>query len=309
MTSWSGGLVEWTDGDIAYLSVVFSWQLQRAYSRAVWLRQQGYHVRAGGPAVAINPTFLSSVAEIGGGVDALAHHNPDATFTSRGCIRHCPFCAVPKIEGDLVELSDWEPHPIVCDNNLLACSRAHFDRVIDRLKPIPGVDFNQGLDARLLTSYHAGRLAELDLHCVRLAWDDTGMERQFLAAYQILRDAGIPARKIHVYVLIGYKDTPADALYRLTTVWSHGSFPNPMRYQPLDASRRNEYVAPAWTSRELKRFSKYWSRLWWYKHIPFDEFQVSRSGWVRLDRLGACARTASVNPRTNHEPLNHRSPR
>ena len=273
MNAWCGdGYAEWIDGDTAYLSVVFSWNLERAYQRAVWLKAFGYRVRAGGPAVALNPAILADVAEIGGNVNALPHHNPNATFTTRGCVRHCPFCAVPRIEGELVELTDWEPRPIVCDNNLLAASVAHFDRVIDRLKPLAGVDFNQGLDSRLLTRHHAERLAELDLYTTRLAWDTTAYERQFLVAYQTLRDAGISARKIRVYVLIGFNDTPEDALYRLETVWALGSFPNPMRYQPLDSHRRNEYIAPAWTDQELKRYMRYWSRLHWLGHVPFAEY-------------------------------------
>lgn len=277
ISGWVGGVVEWTEGDVAFLSVVFSWDLPVAYQRAVWLRAQGYRVRAGGPAVALNPGYLDDVAEVGGEVDALPRHNPSATFTSRGCIRRCPFCAVPYIEGDLRELpaGRWEPRPIVCDNNLLACSRRHFDRVIDRLKFVPGVDFNQGLDARLLTLYHADRLAELDLHCVRLAWDSVGLEFAFVRAYCHLRVVGIPKRRIRVYVLIGFDDTPGEALYRLETVASFGSLPYPMRYQPLDAPQRDSYVAPGWTGRELRRMMRYWSNLVHLSAIPYDEFEQS----------------------------------
>ncbi len=170
---WSGGLTEWIEDDMAYLSVVFSWRLHEAYQRVLFLRAQGLRVRLGGGAVTLNSQMFDGIAELGGQVNALQYHNPNATFTSRGCIRKCPFCAVPKIEGALVELDDWELKPLICDNNFLACSRKHFDRVIDRLKPLKDVDFNQGLDARLLTNYHASRLAELDSKCIRFAWDDT----------------------------------------------------------------------------------------------------------------------------------------
>jgi len=274
-SGWSGGYVEWIERDVAYLSIVFSWQLQRAYQRAIWLRTQGYFVRAGGPAVILNPSVLAGVAIQldGGGTTALPHHNPNATFTSRGCIRKCPFCAVPRIEGDLVELDDWEPKPIVCDNNLLACSRRHFDQVIDRLKPLSDIDFNQGLDARCLTNYHANRLAELRLKVIRLAWDDVRLESQFMAAFHTLRRAGIPARMIRAYVLIGFNDTPEDAFYRLEAIRALGMWPNPMRYQPLDAQRRNEYVAPGWTHKELQRYVRYFSNLRYLNAIPFEEFR------------------------------------
>lgn len=41
---------------------------------------------------------------------------------------------------------------------------------------------------------------------------------------------------------------------------------------PLDATRRNQYVAPGWTERELKRYMRYWSNLRHVGSIPFDEF-------------------------------------
>lgn len=269
---WSKSLVEWTEDDAAYLSVVFSWDLPQAYQRAVWLRASGYRVLAGGPAVKLNPGYLAEVAECDGTyVDAIAWHNPNATFTSRGCIRRCSFCAVPKLEGDLRELDNWPVRPIVCDNNLLACSRRHFDAVIDLLKPLHGIDFNQGLDARILTEYQAGRLAELDC-TVRLAFDSVGYEPQFMRAFERLRAAGFPLDRIRVYVLIGYKDTPDDALYRLQRVAGLGLKPNPMRYQALDAMRRNSYVGPGWTNSELRRYMRYWANLRFLQAVPFAEF-------------------------------------
>jgi len=270
---WPKKAIDWIEGNTAFVSVPFTWELPRAYSRCIFLKQQGYKVRAGGPAVSLMPDYLRDVAEIGGAVDALWHHNPDATFTSRGCIRECGFCAVPKIEGELKELDEWKPKPIICDNNFLACSGRHFDKVIDSLKAFKGVDFNQGLDARLLTEYHAGRLAELDC-TIRLAWDHIGPESQVFKAIETLLRAGFSKRNIRIYVLIGYDDTPRDALYRLETLKAFGIWPNPQRYNPLDTLKRDSYVAPNWTHRELHRFMRYWARQRWLEHISFDEYEA-----------------------------------
>ena len=92
--AWSGGFAEWVENDTAYLSVAFSWVLPKAYQRAIWYREQGYKVRAGGPGM-FAPSlrkYLADVAELGGNVDALIHHNPDATIASRGCPVGCYFC-------------------------------------------------------------------------------------------------------------------------------------------------------------------------------------------------------------------------
>ncbi|RWI93410.1 MAG: hypothetical protein EOR23_34395, partial [Mesorhizobium sp.] len=96
---WSGGLAEWTDEDTAYLSVAFTWRLNDAYQRACWYKAAGFKVRAGGPGIFTRKHFLADVAEIGGSIpDAVVHHNPMATFASRGCPVGCWFCIVPKLE-------------------------------------------------------------------------------------------------------------------------------------------------------------------------------------------------------------------
>jgi hypothetical protein len=219
-----------------------------------------------------------------GEVSALPHHNPEATFTSRGCPNNCPFCAVPLIEGGLRELSNWEPKPIVCDNNLLACSRKHFDRVIDGLKPVPCVDFNQGLDARLLTAYHAGRLAELDLAVARLAWDRTDDESAVMQAIDMLNRAGIGNRRIQVYVLFGFEDSPEDALYRFEVLKAKKIRMNAMRYQRLRALTRNDYVAPGWTERQLRDTAKFWNRQRWLGGIDFADYRpaaIQSTDWTK----------------------------
>lgn len=268
--TWSKGIVEWTEGDTAFLSVVFTWHLPKAYMRAVWLREQGYEVKAGGPACLLMPDYLADVAEVNGcSVDALWRHNPEATFTSRGCIRKCPFCAVPIIEGDLVELDEWEPKRVVCDNNLLACSWRHFESAVERLSHIPDLDM-QGIDARLVTKRHAELLADLDLSVLRVAWDHINSPPWKGVDY--LRQAGLPKDRIRVYVLIGFNDTPEDATYRLTETRARGYLPCPQRYNPLDALERDSYVGPDWTDGELTRFMRYWytPRVW---GVPFEEWR------------------------------------
>ena len=82
---------------------------------------------------------------------------------------------------------------------------------------------------------------------------------------------GIPKRRIRVYVLIGFGDSPEDAEYRLRTIRQKGFLPCPQRYNPLGAMRRDAYVHKGWTDAELKRFMTYWynPRLW---SVPFEEF-------------------------------------
>jgi len=271
-TEWPKKIIEWTEERKAYLSIPFTWLLPKAFSRCVWYLQQGYEVFAGGPAVSNMPDVLKGVAHIGGELDALPRHNPDATFTSRGCVRKCEFCAVWRIEGTLRELDYWTPKPIVCDNNLLACSHKHFGKVIDSLKSIKGVDFNQGLDARLLSDYHIQRLKELDLALVRFAWDWTPSEPYVIGAIERMVKAGWPKSRIQVYVLFGHTDTPEDASYRFETLRNLKVRSNPMRYQPLDTMKRDSYISEQWTRGDLKRTMRYWARQNWLSKVPFVEY-------------------------------------
>jgi len=143
---------------------------------------------------------------------------------------------------------------------------------------LAGIDFNQGLDARILTEHHAARLAELPKDTIiRLAWDNVAAEQPYLSAFEKLINARVKPQQIRTYVLIGYKDTPEDARYRLEKVRSLGALPNPMRYQPLDAQRRNSYVGENWTNDLLTKYMRYWSNLNKVGGLSFDE-------WIRFEK-------------------------
>ena len=105
-------------------------------------------------------------------------------FLTRGCIRKCPWCVVPKKEGAVRPYREWneikrpECRDIVfMDNNVLAS-----DYGIDQMSKMIGhnvrVDFNQGLDARLITPEIAEILSRLKwIRQIRTACDtDASME-------------------------------------------------------------------------------------------------------------------------------------
>jgi pyruvate-formate lyase-activating enzyme len=272
---WPKGIVSWSVGKVQYLSVVFTWDLPEAKAVAEASKKK---VVAGGPAVALMDGYLAGVAKIGEDLPypVLPFHNPAAVFTSRGCPNACEFCAVPRTEGPFRELAAWEPKPLVCDNNILASSKRHFGKVIDSLKPLPFVDFNQGLDARLFRPRHASRLAELKAVKVRFAFDHRAGETVLVDAVRLARSRGL--KDISVYVLVGYKDTPADARARLELVKSLGIRPWPMRYRPLDCLHKNEHVPEGWEKKELQDLVAYNSRLQYMEHIPYERYRQLRHG-------------------------------
>ena len=142
-------------------------------------------------------------------------------FTSRGCCRNCSFCIVPAKEGRLCEwspLGEFVRHKkvVLLDNNFLASPnwRAKIWAMISRGL---SVDFNQGLDIRLITEESAAMLQLLDPPYLRFAWDSMDLIPAVKRGIRILRDVGYPVNRYRVgfYVLTGYETTPAQDLYRL----------------------------------------------------------------------------------------------
>jgi hypothetical protein len=261
MKQWRKGIASWNVGKVLYQSIPFTWLLPEAEKQA---KEHKGKVVAGGPAVKLmGATWAETPDHVP--YDTLSFHNPLATFTSRGCPNHCSFCAVPKIEGEFREFDSWKIAPVICDNNLLSATKRHFEDVITSLLPFPVCDFNQGLDARLFTSYHADQLARLKNPHIRFSWDSIKTENAVADAVNLCQKYGF--KNIGIYVLLGFKDTPENAHYRLEKVRSWGLFPNPSRYQPLDALQKNSYVAPGWTEAELRKTMKYYYRLGWLGNV------------------------------------------
>ncbi|MFA5754218.1 MAG: hypothetical protein WC905_02620 [Patescibacteria group bacterium] len=270
MHTWSKRIAKWYIGRTLFLSVVFSWDIHAA---VVLANEHNGKVVVGGPAVTLNPGAFDGVATVSNeppqGIEPILFHNPLATFTTRGCPNRCGFCAVPKIEPEYKELSVFRPAPTLCDNNFLAASVAHQVRVISAIQHFPLVDFNQGLDASLFDDAAADRLSHLRLQA-RFAFDHVSEAQVVSDAIKRCRER--TTKNIRVYVLIGFNDTPEEALYRMELVRRLKCDPIPMRYQPLTADKKNAYIHPAWTSRELLGMVKYYFRLSYWGGTPYGEW-------------------------------------
>lgn len=102
-------------------------------------------------------------------------------FLTRGCPNKCSWCVVPRKEGKIVPYMDVDQIAIegryklvLMDNNFLAAgdyAHEQLDKIIERGYR---VDFNQALDARLVTDDFAKKLAKvkwLDKNRIRFGCD------------------------------------------------------------------------------------------------------------------------------------------
>lgn len=88
-------------------------------------------------------------------------------FLTRGCPNRCKWCVVPRKEGAIVPYWDIErvangrKNVVLLDNNILAAGDYAIEQLDKIIRLRLSVDFNQALDARLVTDEFARRLAKI----------------------------------------------------------------------------------------------------------------------------------------------------
>lgn len=191
--------------------------------------------------------------------DLVPEWDASILFSSRGCNRRCAYCAVWRMEGSInsskrtIKHLVYPTHKriILWDNNLLQSphSWAILDELIDIGKP---VDFNQGLDARLITEEVAEKLSKTRFLCLRISYDHSAMRSYVKKAIERIIGYGIRGRRILVYTLYNFEDDPEDFYQRVNDVLDWGAVVYPMRYEPLDALERWKFIAERWDASRLE---------------------------------------------------------
>ena len=273
LDKWRKGVAEWIEGDTAFLSVVFSWDIDDAYQRAIGHKQAGRCVRIGGPASHVGRKAFAGVAdEVGGEIpEAVLRHNPMATYASRGCPVNCWFCIVPSMEGrEFSYIEDFTPRPILCDNNLSGLPTEYQDHIIKRYQRA-GVmlwDAQSGFEPRTFDEDTYARWRWINRGPWRLAYDDMGDRPYIRRALQVL--AGESQRQKRIYVLIG-NEPVAECMQRIREVIEWGGEPHVQPLIKLNAHTREPWVRHDWT-RDLLIDAARWAngRLW--RKLPFSDF-------------------------------------
>lgn len=171
-------------------------------------------------------------------------------FTTRGCIRRCPFCIVNKKEGLIQEWAEvsefWngQKEVMLLDNNILAASnwKKVFDFIIKKKITL----IEHGMDIRLINEENADYLSKIKFKKkIHFAFDNIGIEKQVRQGIKILEKARIKPYRSTFYVIIGFDSTPEEDLYRVELLRELGSDAFVM---PFDKNNRYQKDFARWVN-------------------------------------------------------------
>lgn len=143
--------------DMAYCSVVFEGNKDFII---------GHDIIFGGTGVDLSINLPDVVENFDPDYSIYPDNGISYGFITRGCIRNCSFCKVPKKEGHIrkvANVDDIVKHKKVkfLDNNILALPE-HKEILSEIVQKGIKCQFNQGLDIRLLDSENSVLLSKID---------------------------------------------------------------------------------------------------------------------------------------------------
>lgn len=165
-------------------------------------------------------------------------------FLTRGCPRGCGFCHVKAKEGqrsrkvaDLSEFWRGQKDIILCDPNILACPD-HMELLQQLADSKARVEFNQGLDIRLITDRNLEILKKIRLTNIHLAfdrWQDKDVIEPKLRLFAEKTGYDKNKGRVMVYILANYDTTLEQDIYRIQLCRELNFSPYPMIYDKQHA--------------------------------------------------------------------------
>lgn len=199
-------------------------------------------------------------------------------FLTRGCVNRCPWCVVPRKEGAIRPVADIEQicntntgfrrDVVLMDNNFLAAPWDFVSEQFAKMKRLRvRIDFNQAIDARLITEDAARLCASVTwLKYIRISCDTDAMLERCIKAISMLRIAGY-TKDIFVYVLAKNEeiDSALNRIYGLMDADAK-AVPFVMPYRSLT----DNSIVP---THELRRLARWCNKAWIRKSCKFKEYK------------------------------------
>ena len=286
--------------DMIYVTSLFTWDLQIVVQTILSFKKQfpTAEIKVGGVAASAMPKYIKDRTGVVPHIGAIPNIDvvtPDYSlfpklkesmiFTTRGCPHKCEYCVVRMIEPEYCEIKEWEqaiepskPKIVIFDNNVLRATEKHVKHVFDVLKQSKKwVDINSGFDVFLFKKCHAKMLADIKIKPIRFAFDKMSQEKPLVKSIEYCKDAGINLDKLRIYVLFNYTDTVEEARYRADRVIELGCKPFVMNYKPLTWLKKETYVSPHWTRKDITNFTYYYNIPTVWNIMSYDKFISERT--------------------------------
>ena len=191
-------------------------------------------------------------------------------FLTRGCPRKCSFCHVGNKEGsrsrkvaDLSEFWNGQKRIVLCDPNILAC-KDHTDLLDQLIQSGAQVEFNQGLDIRLINERNIEQLKQIRIRKPHFAYDRYEDKEIIEPKMRMVREiTGWHKNNVAltVFILTNYNTSLEQDIERIQFCRSLGWSPYPMIYD-------KEHADPIY--RKLQR----WCNNFIFWNVPtFEEYQ------------------------------------
>lgn len=273
--------------DLVYGSAIFSFSAARvAKFTSAW------------PAAIVGGTGTSNTVTVEDVIGASSYEFYDYAgypdfresigFTQRGCRLKCKFCVVPTKEGKPRSVNAvsaiWRgaPYPKkihVLDNDFFG-QPSWRDRIAELRDGQFRICLSQGINVRLIDDEAAAALATIEYRDTKFvrrrlytAWDNLGDENIFFRGVDTLQRAGIPAKHLMAYMLIGFDRTETwDRIWhRFQRMVSRGIKPYPMVY---DRQRTDLLAFQRWVITGLYRLVP------WNQYRRETKSQGSVTAWL-----------------------------
>jgi hypothetical protein len=204
-------------------------------------------------------------------------------FLTRGCPNRCKWCVVPRKEGvirpymDVDEIAiEGRTNLVLMDNNILAAGDYAIEQMEKSINRKYKLDFNQAIDARLVTEENAKVLARVKwIRSIRFGCDTHKQIEDCERAMELLEANGFHGR----YFLYTMLNDDFSECYERTMYWwkrskavriHHDGRYVDIHAQPYRDPDNPHRPIPQWQ----KDMAQWCNKKQYFSTFPFEDFEV-----------------------------------